>query len=57
MVSGMLCPRMLHRACGDLQGVRRRVVVFLGERPFRTTDGIDALPVASFLDELAEGRL
>ena len=45
------------KAIGELQGVRRRVVVFLGERPFRTTDGIDALPVASFLDELAEGRL
>jgi uncharacterized protein len=45
------------KAIGDLPGVRRRVAVFLGERPFRTTDGIDALPVASFLDELVEGRL
>ena len=45
------------KAIAELPGIRRRVVVFLGERPFRTTDGIDALPVAAFLEELAEGRL
>lgn len=45
------------KAIAELPGIRRRVVVFLGERPFRTSDGIDALPVAAFLDELAEGRL
>jgi len=28
------------------------VVVFLGERAFRTEDGIEALPVRHFLDEL-----
>jgi hypothetical protein len=38
-----------------VNGLRRRLVVFLGERPFRTEDGIDALPLEVFLDEL-EGQ-
>jgi hypothetical protein len=28
------------------------LVVFQGDRPFRTEDGIDALPVGDFLQEL-----
>ncbi|MCX6872304.1 MAG: DUF4143 domain-containing protein [Verrucomicrobia bacterium] len=40
------------KAIADLKGLGRRVVVFLGERPFRTEDGIEALPIRSFLDEL-----
>ena len=45
------------KAIGELKGLRRRVVVFLGERPYRTEDGVEALPVAEFLEELAEGLL
>jgi hypothetical protein len=45
------------KAIAELPGVRRRMVVFLRERPFRTSEGIDALPVDHFLDELAEGRV
>ncbi len=45
------------KAIADLPGLRRRAAVFLGDRPFRTADGIDALPVAHFLDELSGGRL
>jgi predicted AAA+ superfamily ATPase len=45
------------RAIAPLGGLRRRLVVFLGERPFRTEDGIEALPVATFIRELEQGRL
>lgn len=45
------------KAIADLPGIRRRVVVFLGERPFRTSDGIDALPVTEFLADLHNGRV
>jgi hypothetical protein len=38
-----------------MRGIGRRLVVFLGERPFRTEDGIEALPIRTFLDEL-EGK-
>ena len=40
------------KAIGELKGISRRLVVFLGERPFRTEEGLEALPVRSFLDEL-----
>ena len=40
------------KAIAALKGIGRRVVVFLGERAFRTEDGIEALPVGRFLDEL-----
>ncbi len=43
------------KAIAELKGLRRRLVVFLGERPFRTEDGIEALPIRSFLAEL-EGK-
>jgi hypothetical protein len=43
------------KAIADLKGIRRRLVVFLGERPFRTEDGIEALPIPDFLQEL-EGK-
>jgi uncharacterized protein len=45
------------RAIADLEGIRRRILVFLGDRPFRTEDGIDVLPVAGFLRELQERRI
>jgi len=31
--------------------------VFPGERPYRTEDGIEALPVAEFITELERGRI
>jgi len=43
------------KAITGLKNLGRRIVVFLGERPFRTEDGIEALPIRSFLDEL-EGK-
>lgn len=54
-----LVPRDLTglKAIADLKGVSRRIVVFLGERPFRTEAGIDALPVRHFLDELEQGLI
>jgi predicted AAA+ superfamily ATPase len=45
------------RAIADLGGVKRRVLVFLGRRPFRTDDGIEVLPVRDFLEELQERRI
>lgn len=45
------------RAIADLDGVERRILVFMGERPFDTPDGIEAMPVANFTAELLEGRL
>ena len=43
------------KAIAALKGIRRRLVVFLGERPFRTEDGIEAITIRSFLEEL-EGK-
>jgi predicted AAA+ superfamily ATPase len=43
------------KTIAELKGIGRRLVVFLGERPFRTEDGIEALPIRSFLGEL-EGK-
>lgn len=45
------------RAIAELPGVRRRLVVFLGERAFNSPDGIEALPVSDFLQELEGNRL
>jgi predicted AAA+ superfamily ATPase len=45
------------KAIGELDRVGRRVLVFMGERPFRTEEGIDALPVAHFVDELEAGKI
>jgi predicted AAA+ superfamily ATPase len=43
------------KAIAALKGVRRRVVVFLGDRPYHTEDGIEALTVRDFLHELERG--
>jgi predicted AAA+ superfamily ATPase len=43
------------KAIAAMKGVTRRLVVFQGERAFRTEDGIEALPIGSFLEEL-EGK-
>jgi predicted AAA+ superfamily ATPase len=45
------------RAIGDLAGIKRRVLVHMGERPFDTTEGIEALPVMQFAEEVVTGRL
>jgi predicted AAA+ superfamily ATPase len=45
------------RAIAELPRVRRRVVVFLGERPETTRDGIEILPLANFLSEVEGGTL
>jgi uncharacterized protein len=45
------------KSIADLKGIRRRLVVFMGDRPFRTEDGIDALPVRDFLQELETKRI
>jgi hypothetical protein len=37
--------------------IGRRLIVFMGERPFRTEDGIEALPVRDFLRELEQNRI
>jgi len=41
------------RAIGELPGLRRRILVYRGERPTRTEDGIDVWPVETFLEALA----
>lgn len=44
-------------AIGELTGIRRRLVVYLGERPFATPEGIEVLPVSAFLAELESGTI
>jgi predicted AAA+ superfamily ATPase len=45
------------RAIADLRRVVRRVLVCLEDRPLRTDDGIDVLPLGSFFDQVAGGTL
>ena len=45
------------RAVEPLAGLMRRVLVFFGDRPQRTDDGIEVLPVGRFVEEVAAGRL
>jgi uncharacterized protein len=45
------------RAIAPLKGLERRILVYSGERRLRTKDGIDILPVAEFLGEIAGGSL
>jgi uncharacterized protein len=45
------------KAIAELKGIGRRVVVFLGERPFRTDDDMEALPIHAFLRELEENAI
>ena len=40
------------QAIAELEAVHRRIMVFLGQRPFKTEDGIEALPVPEFLGEI-----
>jgi predicted AAA+ superfamily ATPase len=45
------------RAVSKLPGLRRRLLVYRGERPMRTEDGIDVWPLATFAAELARDGL
>jgi predicted AAA+ superfamily ATPase len=45
------------RAVARLPGLRRRALIYRGDRALRTEDGIDVWPVATFLDALAAGEL
>jgi len=45
------------RAIAELPGLVRRIVVCQADRIRRTADGIDVLPVARFLDQVASGAL
>jgi predicted AAA+ superfamily ATPase len=45
------------RAIGDLAGVRRRILVHRGERAFNTQEGIEALPIMQFANEVLTGKL
>jgi predicted AAA+ superfamily ATPase len=45
------------RAIAELQGLVRRVLVFLGPRALKTPDGVDVLPLAEFAKRLQLGTL
>ncbi len=45
------------RAIADLPGIRRRILVHMGPRPFNTADGIEALPAMAFAEAVAQGKL
>ncbi|MBM4041841.1 MAG: ATP-binding protein [Planctomycetes bacterium] len=45
------------RAIAELKGVRRRLIVFLGDRSFQTEDGVEALTIRDFLRELETQRI
>ena len=45
------------RAIADLAGIKRRVLVHMGERAFNTPEGIEALPVMAFAREVLSGQL
>ena len=40
------------KTIAELKGIKRRIVVFFGERSFQTENGIEALPVNKFIKEL-----
>jgi predicted AAA+ superfamily ATPase len=48
--------RGLH-AVGELSQVRRRLVVYRGDRRLKTSDGIDVLPPGEFLRQVERGAL
>jgi predicted AAA+ superfamily ATPase len=45
------------RAIGELSNVVRRILVYGGERPLRTEDGIEIWPVSHLLESLATDRI
>ena len=40
------------KAIADLNGIKRRILVYQGRQSIRTSDGIDVLPVEDFLKEI-----
>lgn len=44
-------------AIAELPGVRRRILVYLGERTLRLESGTEVLPLTRFLEEVRTGRL
>ena len=51
-------PRMAGlRAIAGLPHLVRRVLVYLGDRTFRTEDGVDVVPLADWFDAVATGSL
>lgn len=45
------------RAIAELSGIKRRVLVHMGERAFNTPDGSEALPAMQFAKEVTSGKL
>jgi predicted AAA+ superfamily ATPase len=45
------------RAIADLEGLERRIVVYMGTQSLRPEAGIEVLPLATFLDEARAGAL
>ena len=45
------------RAITELPGVRRRLVVHMGDRSLATGDGIEILPVPAFFREVENGTI
>ena len=45
------------RAIADLEGLRRRILVYGGDSAQRTAEGIEVWPFARFAEELDAGRL
>jgi predicted AAA+ superfamily ATPase len=45
------------RAVAELPALRRRILVYLGQRRLVTPDGIEVLPIRAFLDEVEGGTL
>jgi predicted AAA+ superfamily ATPase len=45
------------RACRDLQGLGKRILVYLGERSMKTVDGIEVWPFPRFVEALDHDQL
>ena len=45
------------RAIADLPGLRRRLLIYRGDRAFETDEGIEVWPVPAFLEALESGEL
>lgn len=45
------------KAIGELPGIRRRLLLYLGDRSLRTKEGIEVVTMARFLEMLHTGRL
>jgi predicted AAA+ superfamily ATPase len=45
------------RALGELPQVKRRLLVYRGDRRLKTADGIEILPVATFLRQIESSAL